>query len=345
MGGNGAISIRQDHHICGMFDDAFPSRDIYRFGLSVGMAAARTGVAKIVVASDRREINRTHVHLAIGGLQGADCDVVFLGCAPYSMLNYACRILEIPHALMMTSAEAEDGTTGFRLTLDQSPIPSFELKEMFDASRTADFDTVAGNGRLSEVDLRHGYLRWLMHGARPTGKPLSVLWDAGNGATADIITSLATILPGRHVVINQGADSPLTAREAETALRDLGDTVTGGGFDLGIAFSGDGIGQIMVDDHGEPIREWHRLRILSTRRGRQPIAGNGLLASRRKARGDSIKHALKVIQAISESGRSASSLRLEADERPVVLGKGSVSPFLAGSGAISGVAARLDRER
>jgi phosphomannomutase len=344
MNGSGAISIRQDHHICGTFDANFAPRDIYRFGLYVGTLTGQSGARKIVVASDRRQLNRTHVHLAIGGLQGADCDVVFLGCAPYSMLNYACRVLEIPHALMMTSAEAEDGTIGFRLALGQSPVPSFELKEMFDASRSADFDGAGGNGRLTEVDLRHGYLRWLMHGTRPNGKPLSVLWDACNGAAADIVTSLATILPGRQVVINQGNLPPLAARDVESVLREMGEAVIAGGFDLGIAFSGDGTGLAMVDDHGQPVREWHRLRILSTRRGRQPIAGNGLLASRRKARSDIIKHALKVIRAISESGQSASALRLAAEESPLILGKGSVTPHLAGGGASPGFSARLERE-
>ena len=175
MSGNGAISIRQDHHICGGFDETFSSRDIYRFGLYIGTMIAKTASRKIVVASDRRDFNRTHVHLAIGGLQGADCDVVFLGCAPYPMLNYACRALDIPHALMITSAEAEEGTIGFRLTIDNTPSASFELKSLFEASRTPNFDSIGGTGRLTEVDLRHGYLRWLMHGARPSGKPLAVL--------------------------------------------------------------------------------------------------------------------------------------------------------------------------
>jgi phosphomannomutase len=344
MGGSGAISIRQDHHICGAYDETFSSRDIYRFGLYVGVMIAKTAQRKIVVASDRRDLNRTHVHLAIGGLQGADCDVVFLDCAPYPMLNYACRALDIPHAIMMTSAEAEDGTIGFRLTIDQNPIASFELKEMFEASRTAGFDAINGIGRLTEVDLRHGYLRWLMHGARPSGKPLSVLWDTGNGATSDIVTSLATMLPGRHVVINQGTESPLAARNIETTLRDFGDAVVAGGFDIGASFSGDGLGLVMVDDLGEPIREWHRLHILSTRRERQPIPGNGLLASRRKARGDIIKHALKVIQAISESGHSASFLRIEADQHPVVLGKGSVAPVFVGSNVMAGTTAQMNKE-
>ncbi len=181
---------------------------------------AKTASRKIVVASDRRDLNRTHVHLAIGGLQGADCDVVFLGCAPYPMLNYACRALDIPYALMMTSAEAEEGTIGFRLTIDNTPSASFELKSLFEASRTANFDAISGTGRLAEVDLRHGYLRWLMHGARPSGKPLAVLWNAGNGASTDIVTSLATTLPGRHVVINQGTETPCRPID-DNAIREI----------------------------------------------------------------------------------------------------------------------------
>ena len=90
--------------------------------------------------------------------------------------------LEIPHALMVTSAEAEDGTIGFRVMLNGEPLPSFELKERFEASRTDRFDAISGNGRLQEINLSHPYLRWLLHGARPANDSLSVLWDAGNGA-------------------------------------------------------------------------------------------------------------------------------------------------------------------
>lgn len=322
----GKIAIQQDHHICGRFDEAFGTRDIYRFGLHLGVEIARSRTPKIVVASDRRPLNRTHVHLAVGGLQGADCDVMFLGSAPYPMLMHACRALDVPHALMVTSAEAPDGTIGFRAVLDGEPLPSFELKERFEASRTDRFDAISGNGRLFEINLMHTYLRWLLHGARPANDALAVLWDPGHGATADIVTTLATLLPGRHVVINQGGEPPLIGRAKDTTLRELGDSVVQGGFDVGIAFSGDGTGVVMVDNLGAPIREWHRLHILSTRRGRQPIAGNGLLASRRKARSDAIKHALKVLRAISESGTSPATLRQEVDGQPVVLGKGSISP-------------------
>lgn len=322
----GKIAIQQDHHICGRFDEAFGTRDIYRFGLHLGVEIARSRTPKIVVASDRRPLNRTHVHLAVGGLQGADCDVMFLGSAPYPMLMHACRALDVPHALMVTSAEAPDGTIGFRAVLGGEPLPSFELKERFEASRTDRFDAISGNGRLFEINLMHTYLRWLLHGARPANDSLAVLWDPGHGATADIVTTLATLLPGRHVVINQGGEAPLIGRSKETTLRELGDSVVQGGFDVGVAFSGDGTGVVMVDNLGAPIREWHRLHILSTRRGRQPIAGNGLLASRRKARSDAIKHALKVLRAISESGESPATLRQEVDGQPVVLGKGSISP-------------------
>lgn len=328
----GKIAILQDHHICGRFDEAFATRDIYRFGLHLGVEIARSKAPKIVVASDRRPLNRTHVHLAVGGLQGADCDVMYLGSAPYPMLMHACRALDVPHALMVTSGEGEDGTLGFRAVINGEPLPSFELKERFEISRTDRFDAISGNGRLFEVNLVHTYLRWLLHGARPAHDDLAVLWDPGNGATSDVVTTLATLLPGRHVVVNQGGDAPLVGRTKETILRDLGDSVVQGGFDVGVAFSGDGTDVLMVDNLGAPVREWHRLHILSTRRGRQPIAGNGLLASRRKARGDAIKHALKVIRAISESGASAAALRQEADTQPLILGKGSISPDWLGLG-------------
>jgi len=327
---NQPIRIIQDHHICGEFGETFSARDIYRFGLYLAGRIKSLGAPQVIVATDGRPLNRMHVEPLIGGLQGGDCDVTSLGVAPYPMLAYAAKTVEIPHAVMMTSGEAEDGTIGFRVVLNHEPVASFVLKDAFEESRDAAFLDAGGNGRLRDVDLKPGYLRWLLHGAR-FENAIKVLWNPNAGATAEMVANLAGFLPGRHVVI-AGGDAPHVAtRDEEGVALALGGAVAEGGFDLGVDFDGDGGRAVMVDNLGRPLREEHRLFILSIRRERQPVAGNGLLATRRKAKSDAIKHVLKVIQAVAGLPFTAAELRDRASGTALTLGKGSVKPVRAGT--------------
>jgi len=320
---SGRISIHQDHHICGEFSTAITQNDIYRFGLHLGVQVTDSPKRQIIVATDNSTLNRVHAEFAIGGLTGADCEVIFLGCVPYSMLTYACRSMNVPNALMMTAGECGENNVGFRVILNNKPVPSFILKNMLEESHKNNFGNIAGDGRKINIDLQQGYMRWLMHGARPTKGELSVLWDVRNGATSEIVTSVASLLPGRQVVINQVQNS-MGNGNFQNFDADLGDLVVSGGFDLGIAFNADGTALSMTDELGSPIHEWHRLAVLSKRSKRQPVAGNGLLASRRKARSDIIKHAIKIIRVLTESDDSVSGHIRGLDTGTVSLGKGSV---------------------
>jgi len=326
---SGQILIHQDHHICGAFNSAISQSDIYRFGLHVGVQVSNGPSQQIIVATDNTHLNREHVELAIGGLIGADCDVVFLGCAPYSMVTHAIRRLNIPNALMMTPGEGSENDIGFRLMLNKQPTPSFILKNMLEESRNESFGGIKGEGRRTQVDLNQGYLRWLMHGARPSKGNLSVLWDVGHGATTDIITSIASLLPGRHVVINQASDNNEANDNDQdphpTFGENLKGNVTAGGFDLGIAFNSDGTRLIMTDELGNRIYEAQRLDLLAKRSKRQPVAGNGLLASRRKARTDILKHTIKVIRVLTENGKPISTYVRGLPSNDMHLGKGSVT--------------------
>jgi len=318
------IRILQDHHISGDFGDAFSTADIYRFGLYLGRRLKALGTPRIVVATDARESDRTHVHPLIGGLQGGDCDVTALGTAPYPMLAYAIRSLDSPHAAMMTAGDDDSpDAIGFRVVIDRVPMASYALKDLFSQSHEAAFNDASGTGRLQETDLSAGYLRWLLHGSRIHGN-ISVLWDPGNGSASEIVRSLAGLLTGRHVVIN-GGDGPVLARDESATGLALGNAVVAGGFDLGVALSGDGSRLVMTDNLGRPLSERHRLFILSTRRERQPVAGNGLLAQRRKAKTDAIKQALKVIQVVAGLPMNASDLR-DRTQGAEDLGKGSTLP-------------------
>ena len=110
-------------------------------------------------------------------------------------------------------------------------------------------------GKVSELTVGDRYLDRLVAGlseSGPLGRPLSVAWDAGNGATGDVLSELVRRLPGRHFLLNEKIDGRFPAHHpdptVEANLRQLQATVIGEKCDLGIAFDGDGDRLGVVDD-------------------------------------------------------------------------------------------------
>ena len=79
-------------------------------------------------------------------------------------------------------------------------------------------------------------------------------WDAGNGATGDIMTSLIGKLPGKHLPLNAAIDGTFPAHHPDPTvpenLEQLIATVKSQHCDAGIAFDGDGDRVGVVDDEG-----------------------------------------------------------------------------------------------
>ncbi len=321
-----SITIHQDHHICGTLNEAISQNDIYRFALHVGTQVSNSRQPQIIIATDNSPNSRKYAGLVIGGLTGAGCQVSSIGIAPHSMLTHAMRTLNIPNALLISPGEGGDDAIGFRVFLNTTPVPSFALKTMLENSRTENFSAADGNGRCTEVNLFNSYMRWLMHGTRPNKGQLSVLWDVSYGAATDIISCIASTLPGQHSVANKSNDDKTSAPHGATAAahKSLADLVISGGFDLGIRINAAGTLIQMCDEQGHDIHEHHQLAILSKRNKRQPVAGNGLLASRRKARSDLLKQTLKIIRAFTESDDKVSTYIDRLNTGTPEFGKGSV---------------------
>ena len=85
-------------------------------------------------------------------------------------------------------------------------------------------------------------------------RPLTVAWDAGNGATGEIVSELTARLPGRHVLLNEVIDGTFPAHHPDPTIPEnlvqLQQAVADEHCDLGIAFDGDGDRIGVVDGRG-----------------------------------------------------------------------------------------------
>jgi phosphomannomutase len=110
---------------------------------------------------------------------------------------------------------------------------------------------------------------------------LAVAWDAGNGATGDVLQALTARLPGRHVLLNETIDGTFPAHHpdptVEANLRQLKDAVRGANCDLGIAFDGDG-DRIGVVDSRERVLWGDQLLAILARAVLEALPGATIIA-------------------------------------------------------------------
>jgi phosphomannomutase len=178
--------------------------------------------------------------------------VVRIGRGPTPMLYFAAATLAVDAGLMVTGSHNPPDHNGFKLVLGGKPFYAEAIQALGRAALALDAPT-APRGRVEEHAIADDYIARLAHDW-DEGRPLSVAWDPGNGATGDIVTRLTERLSGTHHLINAAIDGRFPAHHPDPTvsenLAQLQREVARRGCDLGIAFDGDGDRIGVVDAKG-----------------------------------------------------------------------------------------------
>jgi phosphomannomutase len=137
------------------------------------------------------------------------------------------------------------------MMLGRKPLYGAQIQELGQLAAEGAFTD--DKGAFSEALLMAAYVDRLVQDFRP-GRPLSVVWDAGNGATGEALAAMTSRLPGRHKLLFADIDGNFPNHHPDPTipanLTDLIAAVRGEGADLGIAFDGDGDRIGVVDGQG-----------------------------------------------------------------------------------------------
>ncbi|MDP7393457.1 MAG: phosphomannomutase/phosphoglucomutase, partial [Alphaproteobacteria bacterium] len=137
---------------------------------------------------------------------------------------------------------------------DQSSDASAE--SVAKPQRSTAGDWIEGQGEKLELNVLESYVSRLCRDYR-SERELKVVWDVGNASVGPAVVELARRLPGHHVVLNETVDGMFPAHHPDPTmpenLTDLINSVTGMGYDLGIAFDGDGDRIGAVDGEGRIV--------------------------------------------------------------------------------------------
>ncbi len=247
-------SILREYDIRGVVGETLFTEDALALGRAFGSQIRRNGGSKVCVGYDGRLSSPEMADALAEGLMGSGCEVFAIGLGPTPMLYFAVQHLQADGGIMVTGSHNPPDFNGFKLSLADATVYGEAIQRLGALAAAGDFTTGAGSAR--KVALQDAYVARLLRDFEP-GRPLTVAWDAGNGAGGEVMTQLTARLSGRHHLLFADIDGRFPNHHPDPTvpanLVVLSALVRREDCDLGIAFDGDADRIGVVDGSGEVL--------------------------------------------------------------------------------------------
>ncbi len=244
-------TILREYDIRGIVGETLFAIDAFHLGKAFGTRVRRAGGQVVCVGWDGRLSSPDLSAAVIEGLVATGCTVRRIGCGPTPMLYFAAKVREADGGIMITGSHNPPTHNGFKLVLGNRPFFGPDIKDLGRLAASGDFER--GQGAVVDDAIADEYTTRLAD-SYDGKRPLTVVWDAGNGAAGDIVQALTRRLPGRHVVLFGNIDGHFPNHHPDPTephnLKDLQDSVLLEHADFGVAFDGDGDRLGVVDGEG-----------------------------------------------------------------------------------------------
>ena len=245
-------TLLREYDLRGRVGETLHESDALALGRAVGAMAMSEGRTRLAVGYDGRLSSPSLERALVEGLVRSGVVVTRLGLGPTPLLYFAIQQLDLHGGVMVTGSHNPPDENGFKIVLGPEPFHGARIAGLGVLAEAGRF--VEGIGRVETVDLRGRYASALAGPLRDS-RALSVAWDCGSGATGEIVAAMAKELPGRHLLLNAEIDGRFPAHHPDPTvprnLMQLQEAVREHGFDIGIAFDGDGDRIGVVDAEGQ----------------------------------------------------------------------------------------------
>lgn len=257
-------SILREYDIRGTVGDTLGVADLFAIGRAFGTLLIRAGGKSAATGYDGR-LSSPELEAALAeGLRAAGVDVQRVGLGPTPMLYFATYHLGTDAGLMVTGSHNPPEFNGVKMVMQGRSFFGADIQKL--GALASQGDVASGNGDEARIDIMDAYVARLLQDFDGV-KPLTVAWDAGNGAAGEALVKMVAGLPGRHILLNEIIDGTFPAHHpdptVEKNLAQLKDAVAANGCDLGIAFDGDGDRIGIVDGQGRVLWGDQLLAILA----------------------------------------------------------------------------------
>jgi phosphomannomutase len=242
----------REYDIRGVVGRTLSTDDAYAVGRGFATTLREAGGHKAAVGYDGRLSSPAMEAALVEGLRDGGISVLRVGLGPTPMLYFAVRSLSLDGGIMVTGSHNPADYNGFKMMLGKAAFYGAAIKRIAEIAAAGSY---AGGprGAVEDHPVLDAYVERLLKDYRG-GRPLTVAWDAGNGAAGEAMTRLTARLPGRHLLLHQKIDGRFPNHHPDPTvpenLVDLQAKVAEAKADLGIAFDGDGDRIGVIDGKG-----------------------------------------------------------------------------------------------
>ena len=245
-------TILREYDIRGVVGKTLSAADARAIGRAYAITLAGAGGNRLAIGYDGRLTSPKLEAALVDGVISEGADVVRIGRGPTPMLYYAAATLGVDGGIMVTGSHNPPDHNGFKFVFQGKPFYGAAIQRLGEiALALGVFDRA--RGRIVEYAIQNEYVARLARDY-DGGRPMTVSWDAGNGATGEVVQELTARLPGRHILLNETIDGTFPAHHPDPTIPEnllqLQQVVARERCDLGVAFDGDGDRIGVVDGRG-----------------------------------------------------------------------------------------------
>jgi phosphomannomutase / phosphoglucomutase len=224
-------------------------------GQAVGSLMAEQGLREIVVGRDGRLSGPALSEALIEGLRAAGRDVIDIGMAPTPVVYFGAFQLNTGCCIALTGSHNPPDYNGFKIVVGGETLHGGAIQDLY--ARIAEGRlSSSGNGGLQQFDILDDYVSRIS-GDVQLERRLRVVVDCGNGVAGVIAPAVLEAIGCEVEPLYCEVDGNFPNHHPDPSepenLRDLTMMVKRLGFDLGIAFDGDGDRLGVVSADGENI--------------------------------------------------------------------------------------------
>lgn len=245
--------ILMAYDIRGIVDKQITEVDAYYIGKGFGTILRKRNKKTCTLGYDGRHTSVAYSKECARGLSECGIDVTIVGLLPTPGVYFAMKSLNTDAGFIISASHNPKEYNGFKMLTQEGPFWGDDIQEIGRLVKSGNF--VDGKGNISEnKSIRAEYIKFILKQFRPGKKTLNVIYDAGNGAVAEVLDDIVKELPGKNKTIFADVDGDFPNHHPDPAVEKnmvlLQKAVVEGKFDIGIGFDGDGDRIGIVDSTG-----------------------------------------------------------------------------------------------
>jgi len=252
-----APGIFKAYDIRGVVDTDLTPDAVRLIGRAIGAELRARGQSTVAVGRDGRLSGPALVATLCEGLRSSGVSVTDIGVCATPMLYFAVFALGLGGGVMVTGSHNPPQYNGLKMVLAGETLSGAAIQDLRRRIEQGDFGSAPpAPGGLSSTNIGERYLQRICSDVK-LARPLHIAVDCGNGSPGAIAPELFRRLGCTVTELFCDVDGHFPNHHPDPSdprnLRDLQAELARGGYDVGLAFDGDGDRLGVVTRHGQVI--------------------------------------------------------------------------------------------